>query len=124
MNNFSFFSHSTQLENYECLLYKIKPNSAFEYETTPIKFRCSPANQKDIKSYRITKGVLGDKDSVYLVATNLPDSIEPNDRVVFMGKILNVESVGYYLNESGIVDASVMSFDYLQARSPKGITLK
>lgn len=124
MAKYDYFMRSAQLENYECQIYHIKPNSSFEYEEVPVSFRCSPANQKDIKSYRITKGVLGDKDSVYLIATNLPERIEPNDRVVFMGKILNVESVGFYLNDSGIVDASIMSIEYLEARSPKGITLK
>lgn len=124
MSRFDYYLHSTQQENYECLLYKIKPNSAFEYEETPIKFRCSPANQKDQKAYRITKGVLGDKDSVYLIATNLPQNIEPSDRVVFLGKVMNVESVGFFLTESNIIDASIMSYEYLEARSPKGITLK
>lgn len=119
-----YFFHSTQLENYECKHWKIKPNSPYEYEETFTTFRCSPANNSDKKSYRITKGVMGDKDSVYLIATNFPDNIEPNDRIEFMGKILNVESVGYYLNESGIVNAGIMSNEYLIARSPKGIALK
>jgi hypothetical protein len=124
MGKFDYYCHATQLENYECLIYHIKPNSKFEYEETPVRFRCSPANSRDVKSYRITKGVLGDKDSVFLIATNLPENIEPNDRVVFMGKILNVESVGFYLQDNGIVDASIMSIEYLEARSPKGLTLK
>lgn len=124
MSKFGFYSHATIQENYECELYKVIPNSYMQYETTPIRFRCSPANTKEIKSYRITKGAHGDKDSVFLIATNLPADIDLNDRVVFMGKVLNVESIGYYLNDNGIVDASIMSVEYLQARSPKGITLR
>lgn len=124
MGRYDYFCHSTVQENYECLLYKVIPNSYLQYEDTPIRFRCSPANNKDVKNYRITKGVHGDQDSVYLIATNLPVNIEPNDRIVFMGKTLNVESVGFYLNDNGIVDASIMSIEYLEARSPKGIALK
>ena len=124
MGRFDYFLHSTVQENYECLLYKVIPNSYLQYEETPIRFRCSPASNKDKKSYRVTKGVLGEKDSIFIIASNLPTNIDPDDRVVFMGKTLNVESVGFYLNDSGIVDASIMSFEYLQARSPKGITLK
>lgn len=124
MSKFGFYSHATIQENYECLLYRKIPNTAFLYEETPIRFRCFPASNKDKKSYRVTKGVIGEKDSIFIIASNLPTNIDPDDRVVFMGKTLNVESVGFYLNESGIVDASIMSFEYLQARSPKGITLK
>lgn len=124
MGRFDFYRHSTIQENYECQVFKLKTNSKYEYETTPIIFRCSPASNNDIKHYRITKGVYGSKESVYLIASNLPDDINEGDRVVFMNKTLNVESVGFYLNDSGIVDASIMSNEYLQARCPKGLTLK
>lgn len=124
MSKYDYFIQSTQSENYTCALYRVKPNTPYEYEDIPTYFNCRPANQKDKKEYRITKGVLGNNTSVYLFATNLPEDVSPGDRVLFLGTIMNVESVGFFFDDSGIVDASIMSAEYIEARSPKGITLK
>lgn len=111
-------------ETYVLTLYKRIPNS-YDYETSPsLTFKGRPTNNYENKLYRIKKGVNANERSIFIMATNLPANVEEGDKVVFMDKEMFVESVGYFLNDSGIVDASFMSSEYLESRSPKGITLK
>lgn len=111
-------------ETYVLELYKRIPNS-YDYETSPsLTFKGRPVNNYERKLYRIKKGVNSNDTSILIMATNLPDNVEEGDRVVFMGRELFVESIGYYLNDSGLLDVSFMSSEYLESRSPKGISLK
>jgi len=111
-------------ETYVFTLYKRIPNT-YDYETAPkLTFKGRPTNNYENKLYRIKKGVNANEKSVFIMATNLPENVEELDKVVFMGKEMVVESTGYFLNDSGIVDASFMSSEYLESRSPKGLTLK
>ena len=115
---------TTQGETYILELYDLKENSAYEYENKPsIKFKGRPANAKEKRSYRVLKGVNSSNDSVFIYCSNLPKDVKDGDRVKFMGEIWTISSVGYYFVESRIVNASIMSEEYLIARCPKGITL-
>ena len=57
-------------------------------------------------------------------APNLPDEIEPNDQIKYLGKIWLVESVGYYLDKATFIDASIFDDEFIKAKSAKGITLR
>lgn len=112
-------------ESYVLKRYKRVENSSFQYENAPdIEFKGRPANTVEKKNYRIMKGVHGNTDSVYVLCSNLPADIKPSDQIFFMGKMWLVESVGYYYDSSRVVNAGIMSDEYLMERSPKGITLQ
>lgn len=101
-----------------------KPNSPYEWETTPdISFFGRPANSSEKKQYRIQQGVHGDQESVYIVASNLPKDINPEDRIRFNGSIYSVQSVGYFFNDSRIVNNHIMSSEYIISKCPKGLVL-
>ena len=54
----------------------------------------------------------------------MPEDIKPNDKIMYLGKIWTVETTGYYLDQSRIIDFSVFDPEYIKAVSPKGMTLK
>ena len=111
-------------ERYEAQIFKLKPNSSFEYESVPYAtFRCRPATQSEVKRYRIQQGVEGNSDSTYVFASNLPEKVNPRDRVKFQGKIWSVESVGYYYENNRLVSPNLMSEEYVASRCPKGIAI-
>ena len=74
-------------ETYECKIYPRIQNSAFEYEEAPsIIFKCRPATNYEKKNYRLLQGVEGNETSNYLIASNIPASIQPKDKVMFQNK--------------------------------------
>lgn len=112
-------------ETYELQLFKIKPNSNFEYEDSPtIIFKGRPATNIEKKQFRITKGVMGNNMGVSIFCSNLPKEVEPNDRISFLGKSYVVTNTGYYLSNAGINNARIFSEQYIKERSPKGLTLE
>ena len=112
-------------ENYKLELYKLKENSAYEWEEAPrLTFYGRPAGKLEIRKYRIQKGVIGSTDSTYVLSTNLPADVREGDKIVFLGKEWKVESIGYFFDENLIVNARIMSDEYIANRCPKGMTLQ
>lgn len=115
----------TNNEKYILSVYKRKENTPYEWEDTPvITFFGRPANRMEKKLYRIQKGVNGNNDSVLIYASNLPLEVSIKDRVDFLGKQWTVESVGFYFDETRIVNASLLSEEQIIERCPKGIVLQ
>ena len=111
-------------EHYIAEVYKRVGNSSFEYQKTPaFSFRCKVASSAESKRYTVTKGLEAKKDGLMLYATNLDRELEPSDHIVFRGKTWLVESVGYYEDESRLVNGSHMSFGKLISKLPKGVVL-
>ena len=113
--------------NESFILEKIerKENSPYEYERVVVlTFHGRPANQREKKMYRIMQGVQGNNESVYIFATNLPQSLKPGDRIRFSGKEYTLESTGYYYDNSRMINNSIMSEEYITKRCPKGIALQ
>ena len=124
MTNYSNIYTSTNNETYEFKIISRKKNSA--YETEPAKtftFKGRVANTQERSKYRLQLGVNVNADSLYIFATNLPEDIKPGDRIIGIGLDESIESVGYYYDLNGIVNASLFSEDYIIARCPKGITI-
>lgn len=117
--------HINEQETYELKLYKrLRGNSAYVYGNTPILvFKARPATQMETKLFRITKGVNSSTNGITLYCSNLPNEVEIEDRVEFMGKIMLVKNIGFFYNDNKVVNAGVFSTEYLALRSPKGITL-
>ena len=116
---------ATRGETYELALFERKENSPYEWKEAPsVYFKGRPANNHEKRNYRILKGIGGNQDSVFVVSSNIPADIKPEDKVSFMGKIWTVASVGYYYDNSLIVNASIMNNDYLISRCPKGLSLQ
>ena len=111
-------------ELYVAEVHKHLSNSPFQYaQETSFSFRCKVASSAESKRYTVTKGLEAKKDGTMLYATNLEGDIEPSDHVVFRGKTWLVESVGYYEDESRLVDGSSMSAGKLISKLPKGVVL-
>lgn len=114
----------TNNETYTLELYKRIENSAYEYEEHPtIIFKGRPANNAEKRNYRVLKGVESSEHSVFVFCSNLPENVQIGDRIKFQGAISTVQSIGYYYNESRLVNASIMSDEYIIKRCPKGMTL-
>jgi len=111
-------------EVYEFSVYRRLENSDYEWESTPsITFYGKPANSVEKRNYRLMQGVNTSNDSVFIMATNLPTTLQIRDKVQFLGKTWTIESIGYYFDANRLVNARIMSNEYIMARSPKGITL-
>lgn len=111
-------------ETYPLERFKRKDNS-FEWEDFPdIRFFGRPANNMEKRNYRVQQGVEGNTDGVYVLTSNLPKEIQPKDKIKFMGKIWTIASIGYYFDESRVVNASAFSDDYLISLCPKGLALQ
>ena len=124
MNNFAGIRTSTNNETYDFELIPRKENSPYEYDyehTTHFKGR--PADKEEKSSYRLQVGVNVNNDSLYIFVTNLPEEIKPGDKIRYLGKTETVESIGYYYELNGIVNASLFSDEYIIARCPKGLTI-
>ena len=112
-------------ERFKLELYKRKANSKYEWEEEPsCCFKGRPANQIELKSYRIQKGVNGNTDSTFVYSTNLPSEVKPGDRVSFLGKFWTVNSIGYYYESSRIINPSILSEEQIIERCPKGLNLQ
>lgn len=110
-------------ETYVFKLYSRKPNSDYKYEENPKFFNGRPAGKIEKKSYRMQKGVEAGEDSLYILSTHLPLDINDKDKVEFLGKLWTVQSIGYYLKENLIVNASLFDEEYIIKRCPKGVVL-
>lgn len=111
-------------EHYVAEVHKHISNSPFQYEQqTAFTFRCKVASSAESKRYTVTKGLEAKKEGIMLYATNLEGDIEPSDHVIFRGKTWLVESVGYYDDESRLVNGSAMSVGKLISKLPKGVVL-
>lgn len=111
-------------ERYILKLYKRIPNSAYEYEDVPCaEFKGRPANQYEKRKFRIQQGVQGNNDSVYVVCSNLPKEIKPEDKIEFLGKTWTVTSIGYYFDQNKIVNPAIFDENYISNKCPKGIAL-
>lgn len=111
-------------ETYTIKFLKRKENSPYEYDDKLSKtFKCKIANNQEVRSYRLSLGVNANNESVYIMCSNLPENLKPQDKVLFMGQIKTIESIGYYFQDNGIINAQLFDDEYIKARSPKGITL-
>ena len=116
---------TTNNEKYPLTLYKRVPNSSYEWENAPTcRFRGRPASQKEIKTFRLQQGVNGNSDSQFVVCSNLPNDVKPQDKVVYLGKEWTVMSVGYYFDEARFVNAGIFNDAYIEKRCPKGLNLQ
>lgn len=113
-------------ETYVLEVYKRKENSPYEYENEPCYvFKGRPASTIERKKYRIQKGVNGNTDSVFVFSSNLNiDNLNSGDRIVYFGKIWEVQSVGYYFDSSYIVNGQLFSEEYISKLCPKGVNLQ
>lgn len=112
-------------ERYKFELYKRKPNTPYEWEETPsCVFKGRPASQLEKKQFRLQSGVNATTDSVFIISSNLPENVKEQDRVVFLGKIWSVASVGYYYDEARFVNAGLFSDEYIAKRCPRGVALQ
>lgn len=115
----------TNNDIYTLTLYKRVENSAYEYEKAPIcRFKGHPVDKKEVKNYRILKGVNGNDTSTFISCNNLPNKLDIGDRVVFMGAVYSVQSFGYFFNSSLILNADILSDEQIVTRCPKGINLQ
>lgn len=101
---------------------KVESNS-WNFDENGVDFKCRQAGSLEKKSYNIQKGVKNNNSSIYIFATNMPEDIKPDDKVLYLGKVWSVETCGYYLDQSKIVDFGIFDPEYIKAQSPKGITL-
>lgn len=117
--------HKNEQETYTLTVYKrVRGNSAYEYSKEPtLNFKGRPANRFETKIFRMVKGVNGSNNSVTIYCSNLPDEVEVDDRVEFMGKIMLVKNIGYFYNDNNMENAGIFNDEYLAMRCPKGITL-
>ena len=117
--------NSREKETYVLKLYKRKRgNSAYEYEEVPIlTFKGRPASRLEKKTYRVIKGVNTAQNGVTLYCSNLPNEVEPDDRVEYLGRILLVKNIGYFEEDANYTNAGIFSNEALLDRFPKGLTL-
>ena len=116
---------TAQGESIKFDVYKRKSNSSYEWENAPsLSFLGRLANDVEKREYRIQSGVNGGSDSVFVLSSNLPAEIKIKDKVYFFGKEWTVMSVGYYFNQSRVVNQKIMSPEKLMERCPKGMNLQ
>lgn len=116
---------TAQGESCEFLVYTRKDNSPYEWKDAPsLRFLGRMANDIEKKQYRIQQGVNGGTDSVFVLSSNLPAEIKISDKIVFMNKEWTVISVGYYFNQSRVLNNKVMSPAKLAEKCPKGLNLQ
>lgn len=123
MPRYNDLYNPTNNERHEFVLFHIEKNS-WDYNKSEIVFYGRPATSVEKKLYTVQKGVVNHNEGTYIYASNLPDEIEPNDQIKYLGKIWLVESVGYYLDKATFIDASIFDDEFIKAKSAKGITLR
>ena len=125
MGKFTTYIRPAERENCVVEVLKRKENSAYENElVVDFRFYARPAQSLEKKAYRLQKGVDMTSSDIFIVSSNLPDSVKDGDAVMYLGKKWVVTSVGYYLDQDYIINSGIMSDDYLKAHSKKGLTLK
>ena len=116
---------TTNNETYLLEVYKRKENSPYEYEDTPsFVFQGRPASNIERKKYIVQKGVNGNTDSVFVFSSNLDRNLSVGDRVYYLGKIWEVQSIGYYFDSAYFVNGNLFSEEYIADRCPKGVNLQ
>lgn len=99
-------------------------NGAYYYEDTSVlSFKGRPATKLEKKTYRVTKGVNAAQNGVTLYCSNLPNEIEPEDMVEYLGRKLLVKSIGYFEENANFMNAGIFSNETILDKMPKGITL-
>ena len=116
---------SREEETYTLKLYKRKRgNSSYEYdETSILTFKGRPASRLEKKTYRVVKGVNTAQNGVTIYCSNLPNEVEPEDMVEYLGRKLLVKDIGYFEDEANLINAGIFSKETLLDKFPKGITL-
>lgn len=123
MSAYGWVRTSVPNENWELVWNPIKNNSAYEETKNFVTFKGKPASPQEKKEYRITKGVIGGQETQYIISSNLPEEIKVGDNVQFLGKPWIVTSIGYYFDQTRIINPSIFDEEYIKAKCPKGITL-
>lgn len=114
----------TQGENYIAKVQKRKENSNYEYsQEYSIIFKCRPAREYEISSYQILEGLSVNTSDMYIYASNLPSSIKPGDRILYLNKLMTISTIGVFLNQTPIVSGASFSSKYIIDRAPKGLTV-
>ena len=112
-------------ETYKFQVKKRLEDSAYKWEdAVSFEFYGRPANQMEKKEFRIQKGVNGNTDSIFILSSNLPEELKPEDKIIFLGKEWTVKSIGYYFDSSLIVNANILSEEQIIARCPKGVNIQ
>lgn len=113
-------------ETYVLEVFKRKENTPYEYEDYPyLVFKGRPANNFEKKKYRLQKGVNSNTDSVFIFSSNLNiNDLNPGDRITYLGKVWEVQSVGFYFDSSYVVNGAIFDENYLASRCPKGVALQ
>lgn len=112
-------------ETYTLKLFKRKRgNTAYEYEDVSIlTFKGRPASRLEKKTYRVVKGVNTSQNGVTIYCSNLPNEVEPEDYVEYLGKKLLVKDIGYFEEDANYTNAGIFDEQVLLSKFPKGITL-
>lgn len=125
MGNFNSYIRPTERENCVVEVIKRKENSAYESkDVVEFRFYARPAQSYEKKSYRLQTGVDMTSSDIFIVSSNLPESLKDGDIVLYLSKKWTVTSVGYYLDQDNIVNSGIMNDEYIKAHSKKGITLR
>ncbi len=122
------FLNPQKLNEQETYVFKVfkrkKGNNAYEYEEQPsFTFKGRPATRLEKKTYRVTKGVNTAQNSVTIYVSNVANKIEPEDRVEYLGRILIVKNIGYFVEDANFINGGIFSTESLLNKYPKGITL-
>lgn len=112
-------------ETYTLKLFKRKrDNSAYEYdEVSVLSFKGRPASRLEKKTYRVLKGVNTAQNGVTIYCSNLPNEVEPEDIVEYLGRRLLVKDIGYFEDNANFTNAGIFDEKVLLSKFPKGITL-
>lgn len=112
-------------ETYTLKLFKRKRgNTAYEYEEVSIlTFKGRPASKLEKKTYRVLKGVNTAQNGVTIYCSNLPNEVEPEDLVEYLGRKLLVKDIGYFEDDANFTNAGIFDEKTLLSKFPKGITL-
>lgn len=117
--------NSREKETYTLKLFKRRRgNSAYEYDDVSIlSFKGRPASRLEKKTYRVVKGVNTAQNGVTIYCSNLPNEVEPEDLVEYLGKKLLVKDIGYFEEDSNFTNAGIFDEQVVLDKFPKGITL-
>ena len=117
--------NSREKETYTLKLFKRRRgNSAYEYDDVPIlTFKGRPASRFEKKTYRVVRGVNTAQNGVTIYCSNLPNEVEPEDYVEYLGRKLLVKDIGYFEEDANYTNAGIFDEQVLLSKFPKGITL-
>ena len=112
-------------ETYTLKLFKRRRgNNAYEYdEVSILSFKGRPASKLEKKTYRVLKGVNTAQNGVTIYCSNLPNEVEPEDLVEYLGRKLLVKDIGYFEDDANFTNAGIFDEKTLLSKFPKGITL-